>query len=181
MLLGGLALAGCGGQEEAADALAAQAGGKRSDCAVIAPPQPVDGPLSGQGIGGVFVSDGEGGVPVMTVANDAGPAAELAVLDLVAGTGAEATAGAVLTFDYCGVGLASGALFDSSWANGAPLTYPLDGLIPGWQQGIPGMKEGGRRLLVIPGALAYGPTPPQGSGILPDETLAFVIDLKPAT
>ena len=54
----------------------------------------------------------------------------------------------------------------------------LDGLIQGWQDGLPGMKVGETRLLVIPGALGYGPNPPSGSGIEPDETLVFVITLK---
>ena len=60
---------------------------------------------------------------------------------------------------------------------GAPLRFPLDRVIAGWQEGIPGMKPGGRRLLVIPGELAYGPTPPPGARIAPNETLVFVIDL----
>ena len=82
-----------------------------------------------------------------------------------------------MTVDYCGVGLDSGAIFDSSWARGQPATFPLDGVILGWQEGIPGMKPGGRRLLIIPGDLAYGPNPPPGSGIGPNETLVFVVDM----
>lgn len=178
-----LVLTACGGQEEPADALAEATGGLRSACSAIAPPEAVDGPLTGQGVGGVLVSDGpEGpkGAPFVTVANDATPAADLAVLDLVPGSGAEAVPGGTLTVEYCGVGLESGAVFDSSWARGEPATFPLDGLIAGWQEGLPGMKVGGRRLLVIPGSLAYGANPPQGSGIAPDETLAFVIDLTAA-
>ena len=50
-------------------------------------------------------------------------------------------------------------------------------MITGWQEGLLGMKVGGRRLLVIPGSMGYGATPPQGSGILPNETLVFVVDL----
>lgn len=171
-------LAACSGPSEPADRAAAAAGGMQSNCAQIAAPVPVDGPLSGNGLGGVFVSGDPGAAPLVTVENGAPPAAELGSADLETGSGPEATAGATLTVDYCGVGLTSGAIFDSSWARGEPATFPLDGLIPGWQQGLPGMKEGGRRLLVIPGALAYGANPPGGSGIQPDETLAFVIDLK---
>lgn len=171
-------IAGCSSPSEPADEAAAAAGGLESSCGELAPPVAVDGPLSGSGLGGVLVTGDPGGVPTVVVENGAAPAAELGSLDLEPGTGPEAKAGDTLTVDYCGVGLASGAVFDSSWARGEPATFPLDGLIPGWQQGLPGMKEGGRRLLVIPGALAYGANPPGGSGIQPDETLAFVIDLK---
>ena len=70
----------------------------------------------------------------------------------------------------------SGTLVESSWDSGQTATFPLSGVIAGWQQGIPGMKEGGRRLLVIPPDLGYGS---QGAGgaIGPNETLIFVVDL----
>jgi peptidylprolyl isomerase len=71
----------------------------------------------------------------------------------------------------------SGQMFDSSWSRGEPATFPLDGVILGWQEGLLGMKEGGRRILVIPAAQGYGDTPPEGSGIAPGETLVFVVDL----
>jgi len=69
---------------------------------------------------------------------------------------------------------------DSAWTRGEPATFSLDQVIPGWQQGMLGMQPGGRRLLVIPGSMAYGD---QGSPpvILPDETLVFVVDLITAT
>ena len=178
LLLPLVVIAGCSGPTEPADEAAAAAGGMQSSCAEITAPKAVDGPLSGNGLAGVFVSGDPGAAPTVTVENGAAPAADLGSIDLETGSGAEAKAGDTLTVDYCGVGLASGAVFDSSWARGQAATFPLDGLIPGWQQGLPGMKEGGRRLLVIPGALAYGANPPGGSGIQPNETLAFVIDLK---
>jgi peptidylprolyl isomerase len=69
----------------------------------------------------------------------------------------------------------NGALIESSWNSGTPATYPLSQLIVGWQQGIPGMKVGGRRLLVVPPDLGYGA---QGSGpVGPNETLVFVMDI----
>ena len=70
----------------------------------------------------------------------------------------------------------TGQVVESSWDRGQTATFPLSGAIAGWQQGIPGMKEGGRRLLVIPPDLGYGA---QGSGgaIGPNETLVFVVDL----
>jgi peptidylprolyl isomerase len=85
-------------------------------------------------------------------------------------------AGDSLTVDYCGVGLGGRTLFDSSYSRGEPATFPLDGVIAGWQQGLVGMKVGGQRLLVIPAALGYGD---QGNqGIAPGETLVFVVQLQ---
>ena len=118
-----------------------------------------------------------GTAPAVGVSADAAPPAGLVTVDVVDGSGDAVAAGATVTVDYCGVGLDSGALFDSSWARGQPATFPLDGVILGWQEGIPGMKPGGRRLLIIPGDLAYGPNPPPGSGIGPNETLVFVVDM----
>jgi peptidylprolyl isomerase len=97
--------------------------------------------------------------------------------DLVLGTGREAKGGDEVTVHYVGVGYTSKKEFDASWG-GEPFSFTLGtgGVIPGWEYGIPGMKVGGRRELVIPGALAYGPegSPPE---IGPNETLIFVIDL----
>ncbi|MEZ5116709.1 MAG: FKBP-type peptidyl-prolyl cis-trans isomerase [Candidatus Nanopelagicales bacterium] len=103
-------------------------------------------------------------------------ATELTTADVVEGKGKEAAPDSTITFNYVGIGAETGTTFDSSFDRGEPLTYPLTGLIPGWQEGIPGMKEGGRRVLVIPGELAYGANPPTPD-ILPNETLIFVIDL----
>jgi len=106
----------------------------------------------------------------------AAPATELKVTDLVEGKGAEVTAADTLTVHYVGVGQQSGKEFDSSWARGETAQFPLNQVIPGWTQGLTGMKVGGRRELVIPGALAYGANPPSAD-IAPDETLVFVVDL----
>lgn len=105
-----------------------------------------------------------------------GPAPqELAIRDIVAGDGAEAVPGARVTVHYLGVEFDSGEEFDSSWNRGESIQFPLQGLIKGWQDGIPGMKVGGRRELVIPPHLAYGPA---GAGHrLSGKTLIFVIDL----
>jgi peptidylprolyl isomerase len=73
------------------------------------------------------------------------------------------------------MGWKSGQVIDSSWSRGAPATFGLNQVIPGWQQGMPGMKVGGRRELLIPPALGYGAA---GSGpVGPNETLIFVVDL----
>lgn len=105
-----------------------------------------------------------------------GPAPrQLTIEDLVVGDGPEVTAGAVVTVHYVGVEYDTGAEFDSSWDRGETIEFPLDGLIPGWQNGIPGMQVGGRRQLVIPPEQAYGPA---GAGHqLSGKTLVFVIDL----
>lgn len=105
-----------------------------------------------------------------------GPApAELVITDLIVGDGAEAVAGGQVDVHYVGVDFETGEQFDASWDRGASISFPLSGLIAGWQEGIPGMRVGGRRQLVIPPELAYGPT---GAGHrLAGKTLVFIIDL----
>ncbi|SDK74186.1 MULTISPECIES: FKBP-type peptidyl-prolyl cis-trans isomerase [Cryobacterium] len=105
-----------------------------------------------------------------------GPAPEqLEIVDIVVGEGAEATPGATVDVHYLGVEYDSGDEFDSSWNRGQSINFPLGSLIAGWQQGIPGMKVGGRRKLVVPPQLAYGPA--GGGHRLSGQTLIFVIDL----
>lgn len=114
------------------------------------------------------------GKPQITVP-DGPPPTELVISDIVVGNGAEAAPGSLVNVHYLGVDYDSGAEFDSSWNRGEPLEFPLDGLIAGWQDGIPGMRVGGRRQLVIPPELAYGPA---GTGHqLAGKTLVFIIDL----
>ena len=105
-----------------------------------------------------------------------GPApTELVIKDLVVGDGAEAVPGGTVEVHYVGVEYDTGEEFDSSWNRGESIEFPLRGLIQGWQDGIPGMKVGGRRQLVIPPEQAYGPT--GGGHRLSGKTLIFVIDL----
>lgn len=105
-----------------------------------------------------------------------GPApTELVIKDIVIGDGAEATPGAKVTVHYLGVEFETGEQFDSSWDRGESIEFPLRGLIAGWQEGIPGMKVGGRRQLTIPPELAYGPA--GGGHRLSGKTLVFMIDL----
>ncbi|MTE23129.1 MULTISPECIES: FKBP-type peptidyl-prolyl cis-trans isomerase [Microbacterium] len=105
-----------------------------------------------------------------------GPApAELEVVDIIAGDGAEAKPGATVTIHYAGVDYDTGEEFDSSWNRGEPAQFPLGMLIQGWQRGIPGMKIGGRRKLTVPPELAYGPA--GGGHFLSGKTLIFIIDL----
>ncbi len=106
---------------------------------------------------------------------DGAPPCKLVIQDIHEGTGAEAAEGATVTVQYVGVSWSTGEQFDASWDRGEPSTFPLSDVIPGWQEGIPGMKVGGRRQLIIPSDLAYGS---QGRpGIAPNETLVFIIDL----
>ncbi|MEY3008872.1 MAG: hypothetical protein RL464_537 [Actinomycetota bacterium] len=103
------------------------------------------------------------------------PPSELVTEDIFLGDGAEATADSTLTVHYTLMTWSNGQIVESSWI-GDPATFPLSGVILGWQQGIPGMKEGGRRLLVIPPDLGYGESG-AGASIAPNETLIFVVDL----
>jgi FKBP-type peptidyl-prolyl cis-trans isomerase len=101
--------------------------------------------------------------------------ADLVIRDIIEGDGAEAKPGDTVTVHYAGVEFDSGEEFDSSWGRGETIQFPLRGLIQGWQDGIPGMKVGGRRELIIPPHLAYGPV--GGGHFLSGKTLIFIIDL----
>jgi len=106
---------------------------------------------------------------------DGPPPTELVITDLVLGDGAEAGPGDTVEVHYLGIEFDTGEEFDSSWNRGESISFPLRGLIQGWQDGIPGMRVGGRRQLVIPPDQAYGQA---GSGHrLSGKTLIFVIDL----
>lgn len=111
------------------------------------------------------------------------PPCDLVITDIVVGGGAEAVAGVQADVKYVGALYDGGTEFDSSWSRGAEETLPVPlgqgGVIPGFEQGITGMREGGRRQVVIPGDLAYGPAgrPP----IPPNAALVFVIDLVKVT
>ena len=100
---------------------------------------------------------------------------ELVIEDLAVGDGVEVAAGQTVEVHYLGVEFESGEQFDSSWDRDESIEFPLRGLIQGWQIGIPGMKVGGRRQLIIPPHLAYGPA--GGGHRLSGKTLVFVIDL----
>ena len=100
---------------------------------------------------------------------------ELTIQEVVVGDGAEAPANSTVQVHYLGVDYETGEEFDSSWSRGESIEFPLNRLIKGWQEGIPGMKVGGRRTLICPPEMAYGPA---GSGHrLSGRTLVFVIDL----
>ncbi len=107
------------------------------------------------------------------------PPAELVIEDLVVGDGAEAARGATVNVDYVGVSWSTGREFDASWNRGDTFSFSLGAgmVISGWDQGVAGMKVGGRRRLTIPPEMGYGA---RGAGgvIAPNETLVFVVDLR---
>ena len=106
---------------------------------------------------------------------------DLEIIDLAEGDGAEATSGSTVSVHYVGVAHSSGEEFDASYNRGAPLDFRLGvgQVISGWDQGVQGMKVGGRRKLVIPPDLGYG-SRGAGNAIKPGETLIFVCDLVSA-
>jgi peptidylprolyl isomerase len=122
-------------------------------------------------------TDNLGEKPEVTVPD--AKAEELVKEDIVVGDGKEARPGDTIQVQYVGVAQSTGEEFDTSWGNPEPFEFELGsgGVIPGWDIGVVGMKEGGRRLLTIPGDLAYGPTG-QPPTIGADETLVFAIDLE---
>lgn len=106
------------------------------------------------------------------------PPSELQIEDITIGTGAEATTGKRVSVHYAGVAWSNGKEFDASWNRGTPFAFQLGGrqVIRGWDEGVLGMKEGGRRKLTIPPSMGYG-AGGAGSVIKPNETLVFVVDL----
>lgn len=149
----GLAIAGCGGSSDSSSESSSSTGTATS------------------------ASPAEKTKPKVTVPKGA-PPKKLEVEELEKGSGAEAKSGDEVTVQYVGVDFKNGKEFDSSWSRNEPFSFTLGAgqVIPGWDKGVAGMKEGGRRELIIPPELAYGEAgaPP---AIGPNETLVFVIDL----
>lgn len=131
-------------------------------------------PVTGSTNGGLpSVSANAGEVPTVTPPTGT-PPAELTKQDIIVGTGAEVLPSSTLTVHYYLMAWSTGQVIESSWI-GQPATFALAQVVPGWQQGLPGAKVGGRRLLVLPPELGYGAS---GSGpIGPNETLIFVVDI----
>jgi peptidylprolyl isomerase len=154
----GIVLAPSAGRTEAAVTAATPTTPTTSTASVTTPAPP--SPLSKE--------------PAVTVPGGP-PPKKLVVKDLIVGHGKAATASSTVTVNYVGVLYKNGKAFDSSWKRGQPTTFPLSGVIPGWTQGIPGMKVGGRRELIIPPSLAYKNQ--AQAGIPANSTLVFVIDL----
>ncbi|HWN36165.1 MAG TPA: FKBP-type peptidyl-prolyl cis-trans isomerase [Pseudonocardia sp.] len=123
-------------------------------------------------------AEGLGTKPTVTVPSG-NPPTTLQKKDLIVGKGAEATAGKKVTVQYVGVAFSTKKQFDASWdppGRPFPFTLGAGNVIKGWDEGVPGMKVGGRRQLVIPAHLAYGDRG-AGGAIAPGENLIFVCDL----
>jgi peptidylprolyl isomerase len=115
--------------------------------------------------------------PTVTVP-DSDPPDQLVIVDDVVGDGAEASAGDTVSVHYVGVAWSTGSQFDASWDRMEPFRFGLGGghVIQGWDQGVAGMRVGGRRTLTIPPELGYG-SRGAGGAIAPNETLIFTVDL----
>jgi peptidylprolyl isomerase len=161
LALAALALGACGGSSKAPGVETAPSAGATE---VSAPTTPKPPPALAK-------------KPTVTVPSAPAPT-KLVTKDLVVGTGQTVKAGQTVTVNYVGVLYKNGKEFDSSWKTGQPATFPLTagGVIQGWVQGIPGMKVGGRRELIIPPGLAYG-SKGSGTTIPPNSPLVFVVDL----
>jgi peptidylprolyl isomerase len=120
--------------------------------------------------------------PKVTVTSSSQPST-LQVKDLVTGTGQAPTSGSSVTVQYVGVLYANGKQFDASWDHGGATSFPLNGVVPGFSQGIAGgqgiapMKVGGRRLMILPAALGYGASGTPDGSIPPNAPIVFVVDL----
>ncbi len=116
--------------------------------------------------------------PQVEVQSGVPPSGQLEVEDITVGDGQEAVAGRAVEVHYVGVSHATGKQFDASWDRGDTFQFGLGRgqVIQGWDQGVAGMKVGGRRRITIPPELAYG-SRGAGAAIGPDETLVFVVDL----
>jgi FKBP-type peptidyl-prolyl cis-trans isomerase len=120
--------------------------------------------------------------PKVTVSSSSQPST-LQVKDLVTGTGQAPTSGSSVTVQYVGVLYANGKQFDASWDHGGATSFPLNGVVPGFSQGIAGgqgvapMKVGGRRLMILPAALGYGASGTPDGSIPPNAPIVFVVDL----
>ena len=133
-----------------------------------------DDTVSGSAAGLPAVTGNAGEAPTITPPTGT-PPATLQTEDIIVGSGTEVLPTSTLTVHYTLMTWSNGSLVESSWNGGQPATFPLSGVIAGWQEGLPGAKVGGRRLLVIPADKGYCPN---GSGpIGPNETLIFVVDI----
>ena len=121
----------------------------------------------------VQVTANAGEAPTITAPSGDAPTT-LIVEDVIVGSGTEVLATSTLTLHYTLMKWSDGSILESSWSNGTPSTFQLSGLIQGWQQGLPGAKVGGRRLLVIPPALGYGL---MAGHPLEKDTLIFAVDI----
>jgi peptidylprolyl isomerase len=166
-----LAVVGCGGGSDSSTSGSTESSG--STAAESTKPK-----TEGSGSGSAESATASNKTKPTVIVPKGAPPKQLEVKEIEKGTGAEAKPGDEVTVQYVGVNYKNGKEFDASWDRGEPFTFQLGAgqVIPGWDQGVAGMKVGGRRELIIPPELAYGEagSPP---AIGPNETLVFVIDL----
>ena len=170
------AVAGCGSSSTAAGVVTAPGAGPTGGSTVAAATSSSSTTTSSTSTSSVPLPAALKTKPTVVPPKSAPPKG-LVIKDLIKGTGPVAKAGSTVTVQYVGVLYKNGKQFDASWNDGSgqPVSFPLSGVIKGWQQGIPGMKVGGRRELIIPPSLAYGS---QSQAKIPaNSTLEFVIDL----
>jgi peptidylprolyl isomerase len=172
-----VALAGCGGGGSSSSS---QPGSSSGEQPASPPASPT--PTARKAVAAIaaHISKSLAHKPKIPAPNGA-PPLKLVERDIVKGKGKPARPGEVVRVQYVGVSWSTGQEFDSSWSRNQAFSFPLGAgqVIPGWDQGVAGMRPGGRRLLVIPPELGYGPSgsPP---AIGPNETLVFVVDLEQA-
>ena len=159
------------GSAALAVSLAASGCGDEDDSATTPPVETIPAPTT------PATPPPEGSKPKVQVPSGPAPK-KLETKDLKNGDGAEAKSGSQVVVHYVGVDYKTGKQFDASWDRGQPFPFQLGAgqVIPGWDQGVEGMRVGGRRQLVIPPRLAYGPQG-QPPDIGPNATLVFVVDL----
>jgi peptidylprolyl isomerase len=181
LLLAALAFAACGSSSDKSDESAATPEATTTEAPTAAATESPTAAAGGSSSGAVKVSGKLGEKPKITVPGG-DPPTKLVIKDIKKGKGPKAQAGQTVTVQYDGVLWKDGSEFDASWNHGQPFSFPLGQgqVIPGWDQGVAGMRKGGRRVLTIPRDLAYGPkgAPP---AIGPNETLVFVVDLEDIT
>ena len=166
-------LTGCSASSSASpgSSVSSAAAPASSDAAVIAGP----GRLS---YDGVTVDGVVGREPEFLIGDETQQTSSIQVRDVVVGTGATATAAGHVTVEYSARGARGKRTFDSSWLRGKPFTFvPSKIAFSAFSSGVPGMRVGGRRLVIVPGSLAFAGKPPAGSGLAANETVVFVIDL----
>jgi peptidylprolyl isomerase len=180
-LLGSLALAACGSSKAGSPSTADQGGGTPS-ATPASSEAPTVAPVTGHDVPAVTNATDLTKEPVLAAGKGAAPTT-LQTKDLVVGTGPAATLADTVVVKYYGAIWATGKRFDASWGKGDQgygqdaIQFSLGEVVPGFAQGIAGMKAGGRRVIAIPPDLGYGPGGNPGAGIKGTDTIVFVVDL----
>jgi peptidylprolyl isomerase len=171
------AVGGCGSSSAAPGVTLAPGGGLTADTTTVAPASSTSSTTaSATSTSSTPLPAALKTKPKVAIPSGA-PPKTLEIKDLIKGTGPAATASSTVTVQYVGVLYKGGKQFDASWNDGSgqPVQLPLSGVIKGWQEGIPGMRVGGRRELIIPASLGYGSA--AQAKIPANSALVFVIDL----